>query len=117
MKIHGIAVLALSMFGAFAIGCSAEHELDAESDEEVASTSDALINDRRGAASAGYTCTDAGACQCKGLTDCNDMFGVCKSNLYCNYDEQGGFRCICWNFVSKVGRVTSQTDATFAAAP
>ena len=45
-----------------------------------------------------YTCTESGACQCRDFEDCNSMFRVCKSFLYCNYDKIGGFRCICLNY-------------------
>ena len=89
------AVIVLS-FGTLAVtGCTADAGGGPEDDasEALGTTTQALDN---GTVSVGYSCTDAGFCQCKGLTDCNSMFLVCKSHVYCNQDAQG-LRCSCLN--------------------
>ncbi len=101
-----LAVVAVLALGTVAVtGCSAETANATEATEEgapeeVATTTQAVDNGSGGAA--GYSCTDSGFCQCKGLADCNDMFLVCKSHVYCNQDAQG-LRCSCLNFVLRTG--------------
>jgi hypothetical protein len=91
-------VIALAIAAFATIGCSSHVSQEPES----SSVGEPLAN-TGGGGSQGYTCTDAGYCQCSGLEDCNNMFGVCKSHLYCNYDTAGGLRCCCWNFALRTG--------------
>lgn len=108
-KLAFAAVLVLGTFTA--TGCTTEQA----GSDEVESDSQAL-DGRTGGGGHGYTCTDSGFCQCQGLEDCNDMFGVCKANLYCNQDAQG-LRCCCIDHVlSRAGTGTGRLGVIGGAA-
>ena len=89
-----LAGLALGVLGS--TGCSANAS---PAPSETTSTSNESLDN--GTGGPGYTCTEAGYCQCSGLADCDNMFGICKSHTYCNYDPIGGYRCCCLNYLQR----------------
>ena len=111
LSISLLAIVAACAFAATGCAASSADDETGAADPAV-STEEAVTN-----GGPVYSCTN-GICQCSGADVCGRMFLICKSHLYCNYDEAGGLRCICSTNATRTlgGRAKALLDDDAGAA-